>query len=279
MWLSRKPNVLIPFSLFMIGFRIVTHQGSLLGVRFPLTYEVTALLGVVIWAHDTWSCCSHLGLKRVNWEWPSSQNCLRWNSWSPALPPPQFFTPSFQLLRPKILVLRLTSLFYIPHLVYWKILWAPPSNDLYSFTVFSFLPLVPSWSKLPLFLAWVTAIEQCLPRGFYWEAVRPGACVHIWHHIYLGEYGPAYQQRGTNVLLPPPPRGLGAVLVALRKEKSSGVSLAQLVEQAALDLRDVSSSPMLGLELTLKQNLYKKKTRTPELSYPLPLLQVKLRCG
>lgn len=71
---------------------------------------------------------------------------------------------------------------------------------------------------------------------------------------------------------PPPPRGLGAVLVALRKEKSSGVSLAQLVEQAALDLRDVSSSPMLGLELTLKQNLYKKKTRTPELSYPLPLL-------
>lgn len=42
---------------------------SLWGIWCPLTFKgIALLLDVVIWAHDTWSYWSHLGLKRVSWE-------------------------------------------------------------------------------------------------------------------------------------------------------------------------------------------------------------------
>ena len=42
--------------------------------------------------------------------------------------------------------------------------------------------------------------------------------------------------------------------IMFKSERSGVMSLAQLVEHVTLDLRAVSSSPMLGTELTLKKN-------------------------
>lgn len=204
MWLSLKPAVLVPFSLLVIGFRIVTRQGGLWGVWFPLTYEgIALLLEVVIRAHDTWSCCSHLGLKSLSWEWPLPQNCLKLNSQSPVLPPPHFPPPSFQLLRPQVLVLSLTLPFHIPHFIYWKILPAPPWNYIYSFTAFSCSPHCHPGLCHYCFLPGFLQQSSAYPGNFI--RVQPDLwpmAIHIWHHMHLGYRRggagrTAYQQRRT----------------------------------------------------------------------------------